>query len=152
MGAPRLAASASGGGPSPRNSRTATPDRAGDAVADCSACALSTAGMHAASTAVSNTVREAGRSERITLFRRPATIDENVGARNEARGLRAQIARQPSDLLQPAPPPDRQAGQKLPVGLGVVDDRGIHVRIEGAGTNRVYRDSLAGDFLSQRSR
>src|ERR1043166_887755 len=102
MGAPRFAASTSGGGPSPRNSRTARPNRAGDDVADGSACAHSMVGTHTASTAVNSANREAtpGHFGRIALLRRPAAIDENIGAGDEARGVRAQIARQRPDLFQ----------------------------------------------------
>src|SRR5690349_22883425 len=115
MGPPRFAAAASGGGPSPRNSRTATPNRPGDDPGEGSVCAHSTAGTHAASTAVNSATRGAtpGHFGGITLLRRPATVDENIGAGNEARGVRAQVARQRPELFQLAPTPDRQARQEL---------------------------------------
>src|SRR3569623_1987375 len=145
MGAPRFAASASGAGPSPRNSRTATPGLAGDDATAGSACAHSTAGQHAASTAVNSVTREAtpGHFGGITLLRRPATIDENIGAGNAARGVRAQITRQRSELFHQTSPPNRQAREELPVELGVVDDRGIHVRVERPGTDGIYRNALS---------
>src|SRR3569833_304572 len=86
------------------------------------------------------------------LLRRPATIDENIGAGDEARRVRAQEASQRSDLFQLTPSPERQARQELLVGLGVVDDRGIHVGLERSGTDGIYRDALCRDLLSQRTR
>src|SRR5512138_2552335 len=83
-GAPRLAAAASGSGPSPRNSRTPWPDRA---VADVlgGACADSTVGKHISSTTVSVSRAAAVRGVRsMALLRRPSAVDEDVGARDEA--------------------------------------------------------------------
>src|SRR3712207_4636156 len=82
-GAPRLAASASGSGPSPRNSRTACPDRIVAGVPD-GVCANSAVGRHANNTTAN--------ISRMVLLRGPAAVDEDIRAGDEARGFRAQVA------------------------------------------------------------
>src|SRR4051812_19901514 len=117
MGAPRFAAAASGAGPRPRNSRTACGPRGGplgalaagagigaegDAPADRSGGGAASAagadtglanGRHANIAPVSNTRDMLLTLAGMALLRRPAAINDNVGACDEACRLGTQETR-----------------------------------------------------------
>src|SRR4051812_23011194 len=82
MGAPRFAAAASGAGPRPRNSRTACAPRGGPLGA-VGACANNASGRHANIAPAINTRNMLLTLAGMALLRRPAPINDNVGAGDE---------------------------------------------------------------------
>src|SRR5262249_17725200 len=75
-GAPRFAAAGLGGGPNPRNSRTAWAPRGGP-TGELLGCAC-------ANTTVGKQISSIPARARIVLLRRPTAVDDNIGAGDEA--------------------------------------------------------------------
>src|SRR4051794_35550267 len=147
MGAPRFAAAASGAGPRPRNSRTACAPRGGPlgafaagpggaAMGGGGDALAGRSGGGAASLADASTGLARGRDAHIApaintrnmlltlagmaLLRRPAAINDNVGAGGEPCRLGAQETRKRSDLMHLAPSAHGQVRQELPVGVWII--------------------------------
>jgi hypothetical protein len=70
------------------------------------------------------------------LFGGPASVNQNVGSDDETRGFPTEVARLVANLFVFAPSSDRQVGQKLGIGFGIVHDRRIHLGSQRSGERR----------------
>src|SRR5439155_274707 len=76
------------------------------------------------------------------LLRRPAAVDEKVGAGDVARVIGREINRQLSDLFRLAPAAQRNFGNELLVQFGILEYRRVQF-----GGERPRTDPIDGDFF-----
>src|SRR6516162_8748794 len=85
----------------------------------------------------------------VRLLCRPASVDQDVGAGDEAGCVRAQEYRQRSDFLWLTPTAEGDHGNELGVAGRILHQWGVHFRCERTRADPIYRDAVRGQFQRQ---